>query len=286
MGGRRSIRSGERLRELGYVEDKDVRFEYRYAEGRHQRFPALTDDLVALKADVIVTWGTEAALAAKHATKTTPIVMGAIGDPIAPGVVSNLARPGGNITGLSAMTGEVEGKRLEFLKEIVPNLSQVAVIVNPTNHYGQGALRHAQRAANTLNLSLRVHGVQDATTLDNASNALTRERPQALLVISDQFFETERQRLAQLALEIGVPSAYTYREHVEAGGLLAYTPSYPDLFRRAAEYVVKILRGQKPGDLPIEQPTKFELTINLKTAKALGLTIPPSLLARADEVIE
>ena len=242
--------------------------------------------LVAHKVDLILTWGTEAALEAKRATMTIPIVMGAIGDPIAPGVVSNLGRPGGNITGLSAMTGEVEGKRLEFLKEIVPSLVRVAVIVNLTNRYAAGALRYAQEAAKPLSLSLKVHEVHDATTLEKVVEDLKRERPQAILIISDQFFESERNRIAKFALDLGLPSAFTYREHVEAGGLMAYTPSYVDLFRRAAGYVNKILSGARPGDLPIEQPTKFELVINLKTAKTLGLTIPPTMLARADELIE
>jgi putative ABC transport system substrate-binding protein len=279
-----SFRQG--LRDLGYVEGKDVRFEHRYAEGRNQRFRELAEDLVTQKVDLILTWGTEAALEAKRATRTIPIVMGAIGDPIAPGVVSNLARPGGNITGLSALAGELEGKRLELLKEIVPNLSLVAAITNPTNRYSERALQHARIAAETMKVSLKAHEAHDATTLDRALDSLTRERPQALLVIADPFLVSQRRRLAQFALKIGLPSAYTYREHVEAGGLIAYTPNYHDLFRRAAGYVDKILKGAKPGDLPIEQPTKFELVINHKSAKTLGLTLPPALLLRADQVIE
>jgi putative ABC transport system substrate-binding protein len=276
----------EALRVLGYVEGQSVRFEPRYAEGRNQRFRELAEDLVAVKVDVIVTWGTEAALEAKRATKTIPIVMGAIGDPIAPGVVSNLARPGGNITGFSALAGEMEGKRLELLKETIPTLSRVAAITNPTNRYTPRALQHAQRAAATLKILLAVYDAHDATTLDSALDSITRDRSQAIIVIADPFLSFQRRRLAQFALKSRLPSIYTYREHAEAGGLIAYTPSYHDLFRRAAGYVDKILKGAKPGDLPIEQPTKFELVINLKTAKALGLTIPPSLLARADQVIE
>lgn len=276
----------EALRDFGYIEGQNVRFEHRYAEGRNQRFRELAEDLVALKVDLILTWGTEAALEAKRATRTIPIVMGAIGDPIGPGVVSNLARPGGNITGLSALAGELEGKRLELLREVVPSLSHVAAIGNPTNRYTRGALHHAQRTAETLKLTLRVHEAHDATTLDNALDSLIRERPHALLVIADPFLASQRRRLAQFALKARLPSAYTYREHAEAGGLIAYTPNYHDLFRRAAGYVDKILKGAKPGDLPIEQPTKFDLVINLKTAKALGVTLAPSLRMRADQVIE
>ena len=276
----------QRLRELGYVEDKNVRFEYRYAEGRNQRFRELAEDLVALKVDIILTWGTEAALEAKRATRTIPIVMGAIGDPLAQGIVSSLARPGGNVTGLTSLSGELEGKRLELLKEVIPNLPLVAVLVNPTNRYTGPALQHARLAAEALKIMLRVHETHDAMTLDNELDSLSRERPRALLVFADQFLENQRRRIAQFALKNGLPSAYTYRDHVEVGGLISYAPSYHDLFRRAATYVDKILKGAKPADLPIEQPTKFELVINMKTAKALGLTIPQSLLVRADEIIQ
>ena len=279
-----SFRQG--LQELGYVEGKNVRFEHRYAEGRNQRFPELAKDLVALKVDVILTWGTEAALAAKRATKTIPIVMGAIGDPIAPGVVSNLARPGGNITGLSSLAGELEGKRLDLLKEVVPTVSNVGVLVNPTNRYTGPALQHVRAAAEKLRASLTVHEAHDATTLDGVLDNLTRQRPHGLLVLADPFLVSQRRRIAQFTLKIGLPSVYTYREHADVGGLIAYTPSYHDLFRRAATYVDKILKGTRAGDLPIEQPTKFELVINLKTAKALGLTIPQSLLLRADQVLQ
>ena len=263
-----------------------MRFEPRYAEGRNQRFRELAKDLVAVKVDVIVTWGTEAALEAKRATKTTPIVMGAIGDPIAPSVVSNLARPGGNITGFSALVGEMEAKRVELLKEVIPNLSRVAAIANPANRYTPQALRHAQQAAATLKISLTAYDAHDASTLDSALDSVTRDRSQAIIIIADPFLSFQRRRVAQFALKARLPSIYTYREHTEAGGLIAYAPNYHDMFRRAAGYVDRILKGVKPGDLPIEQPTKFELVINLRTAKALGLTLPPSLLARADQVIE
>ena len=227
-----------------------------------------------------------AALAAKRATRTIPIVMGAIGDPIAPGLVSNLAHPGGNITGFSSLLGEMEAKRLDLLKEIVQHLSHVAVLVNPTNRYTGPALQHVRVAAEKLKVSLRVHEVRDPTTLDSGLDSLTRERSDALLVLADPFLLNQRRRIAQVALKIGLPSAYSYREHAEVGGLIAYAPNFGDLFRRAATYVDKILKGAKPADLPVEQPTKFELVINLKTAKALGLAIPQTLLLRADQVIE
>ena len=276
----------QRLRDLGYVEDKNVRFEYRYAEGRNQRFRELAEDLVALKVNVIVTWGTEAALEAKRATKSIRIVMGAIGDPVGQGVVASLAHPGGNVTGLTSLATELERKRLEILKEIVPNLSFVAVLSNPTNRYMGTALQQARLAAETLKIALKVHETHDAASLDNELDRISRERSRALLVLADTFLEQQRRRIAQFALKAGLPSAYTYREHVEVGGLVSYAPSYHELFQRAAIYVDKILKGAKPGDLPIEQPTKFELVINGKTAKALGLTMPPSLLGRADQVIE
>ena len=276
----------QRLRELGYVEDRDIRYEYRYAEGRNQRFRELAEDLVALKVNIILTWGTEAALEAKRATKTIPIVMGAIGDPVGQGVVASLARPGGNVTGLTSLATELERKRLEILKEIIPGLSLVAVLSNPTNRYMTTALHHTHLAAETLKIVLKVHETHDAASLDNELDRVSRERSRALLVLADTFLQQQRRRIAQFALKTGLPSAYTYREHVEVGGLFSYAPSYHDLFRRAAIYVDKILKGAKPADLPVEQPTKFELVINLKTAKALGLTIPPSVLGRADQVIE
>jgi putative ABC transport system substrate-binding protein len=274
------------LGELGWIEGRNVVFEYRYAEGRNERFPEIAADLVGLKVDVIVTWGTQPALAAKRATPTIPIVMGAIGDPVAPGLVSNLARPGGNITGLSALTAELEEKRLEILKEVIPGLARVGLLVNPTNAYTAPALQRIRLAAQRLNVSLGVQEARDTTTLDGALERLTRERPDALMVLADPFLSFQRRRIAQWALKSRLPSVYTYREHAEVGGLIAYAPNYHDLFRRAATYVDKILKGAKPGDLPIEQATKFDLIINLKTAKALGLTIPPSLLVRADQVIE
>ena len=274
------------LSDLGYVEGKNVRFEHRYARGLNERFPELANDLIGLKVDVVLTWGTEAVLAAKQATTTIPIVMGAVGDAIDSGVVSSLSHPAANVTGLSSLAGELEAKRLELLKELAPGLSRVAILINPTNRYTALALSSARRGAEKLHASLTFHEVRDTSTLDATFVRLTKDRPDALLVQADTFFLSQRSRIAQYAIENKLPSAYTFREHVEAGGLIAYTTNYHDLFRRAAIYVDKILNGTTPGDLPIEQPTKFDLVINLKTAKALGLAVPLIMQMTADEVIE
>ena len=274
------------LDDLGYVEGKNVRFEYRYTKGHNERLPELADELVGLNVHVIVTWGTDAVLAAKQATTTIPIVMGAIGDPLGIGIVTNLAHPGGNITGFSSRAAELEAKRLQLLKEAVPGLSRVAMLCNPTNHYMPLALRSARQGAQMLHVSLAVYEVHDITTLDAAFVIVTKDRPDALMVPADTFLVSQRSRIAQFAIESKLPSVYSFREYIEAGGLIAYTPNFYELFRRAASYVDKILKGTKPGELPIEQPTKFHLLINLKTARALSLKVPPTLLARADEVIE
>jgi putative ABC transport system substrate-binding protein len=274
------------LNNIGYIEGKNVRFEYRYAEGYNERLPELANDLADLNVDVIVTWGTDAVLAAKQATTTIPIVMGTIGDPLGSGIVTNLARPGGNVTGSSSRAAELESKRLELLKEAVPGLSRVAILFNPTNHYMPLALQSARKGAQMLHVSLAIYEVRDTTTLDAAFVTLTKDRPDALMVPADTFLVSQRSRIAQFAIENKLPSVYTFREYIEAGGLIAYTPNYHDLFRRAASYVDKILKGAKPGELPIGQPTKFQLVINLKTAKALGLVIPRALLVGADQVIE
>jgi putative tryptophan/tyrosine transport system substrate-binding protein len=274
------------LDDLGYIESKNVRFEYRYSKGYNERLREMANDLVGLNVDVILTWGTDAALAAKQATQTIPIVMGAISDPVGSGIVTNLARPGANVTGCSSRAAELEAKRLQLLKDVAPGLSRVAILFNPTNHYMPLALESAQKGAQVLHVSLAVYEVHDTTTLDAAFVMLTKDRPDAFMVPADTFLVSQRSRIAQFAIENKLPSVYTYREHTEAGGLIAYTPNYNDLFRRAATYVEKILKGAKPGDLPIEQPRGFHLFINLKTARALGLTVPPRLLAGADEVIE
>jgi putative ABC transport system substrate-binding protein len=274
------------LNNIGYIEGKNVRFEYRYAEGYNERLPELANDLADLNVDVIVTWGTDAVLAAKQATTTIPIVMGTIGDPLGSGIVTNLARPGGNVTGSSSRAAELESKRLELLKEAVPGLSRAAILFNPTNHYMPLALQSAREGAQAMHVSLAIYEVRDTTTLDAAFVTLTKDRPDALMVPADTFLVSQRSRIAQFAIENKLPSVYTFREYIEDGGLIAYTPNYHDLFRRAASYVDKILKGAKPGELPIGQPTKFQLVINLKTAKALGLVIPRALLVGADQVIE
>ena len=270
----------------GYIEGKNVRFVYRYAKGHNERLPELANELVGLNVDVIFTWRTDAVLAAKQATATIPIVMGVIGDAIGSGIVTNLARPGGNITGCSLRVAELEGKRLQLLKEVVPGLSRVAILLNPTNHYMPLVRESVRKGAEVLHLSLAFYEVYDTITLDAAFVTLTKDRPNAFLVPADTFLVSQRSRIAQFAIENKLPSIYTFREYIEAGGLIAYAPNYPDLFRRAASYVDRILKGAKPGELPIERPNTFQLFVNLKTARALGLTVPPKLLAIADEIIE
>jgi putative ABC transport system substrate-binding protein len=274
------------LNGFGYIEGKNVRFEYRYAKGHNERLPELANDLVGLNVDVILTWGTDAVLAAKQATTTIPIVMGAVGDPVGSGVVTSLAHPGANVTGCSSRAAELEGKRLQLLKEMVPGLSRVTILFNPTNHYMPLALQSAQRGAQMLDVTLAISQVYDSASLDAAFATLTRDRPDGFMVPADTFLVSQRSRIAKFAIENKLPSVYSFREYIEAGGLMAYTPNYDDLFRRAASYVDKILKGTKPGELAIEQPTKFNLLISINTARALGLTVPPRLLALADDVID
>jgi putative ABC transport system substrate-binding protein len=275
------------LRDLNYVEGQNVVIEFRWAEGQYDRFPTFVAEAIQTKVDVIVTAGTPAALAAKEGTRTIPIVMAVIGDPIAAGVVSSLARPGGNITGSASMTPDIDGKRLELLKQLVPRASRVAVLWNPTNPNNVARLKSMQAAARTLRLTLEpVVGAGDSQQLEKAFGAIVAARAEALTMESDRALLAQRARIVDFAAKRRLPALYAYREFVEGGGLAAYAPSYPVMFRRAAGYVDKILKGTKPGDLPIEQPTQFELVINLKSAKALGLTIPPSLLQRADEIIQ
>jgi putative ABC transport system substrate-binding protein len=273
------------LNNLGYIEGKNVRFEYRYAKGDNERLPELANNLVGLNVDVIVTWGTDVALAAKQATTTIPIVMGTIGDPLGIGIVTNLAHPGANITGFSSRAAELEARRLQLLKEVAPGVSRVAILFNPTNYYMPLALQSARKGAQTLHLSLAIYKVHDTTTLDAAFATLTKDRPDALMVPADTFLVSQRSRIAQFAIENKLPSVYSFREYIEAGGLIVYTPNYDELFRRAANYVDKILKGTKPGELPVQLPTKFQLLINLKTATTLGITLPPWLLVSADELV-
>jgi len=273
------------LRDLGYVEGKTHLFVYRFAQGNAERFPALASELVNLPVDVIVSWGTPASLAAHKATDTIPIVMSA-GDPIGAGIVAGLARPGGNITGMSVQMAEQEGKRLELLKKLLPSFSRVAVLSNPSNPYCAIAVGEARRGATALNLQFDLMEASDARSLDAALLTLSRTRPEAVLVVADPFLAGERVRIADEMIKNKLPSIYSYHEHVRAGGLMTYTTNYYDVFRRQGLFIDKIFKGAKPGDLPVQQPTKFDLMVNLKTAKALDLEIPPSLLALADEVIE
>jgi ABC-type uncharacterized transport system substrate-binding protein len=273
------------MRGLGYVEKQGLHFEYRFAEGRAERYPALATELVRLPADAIVTWGTPASLAAKQATGTVPIVM-ISGDPIAVGLVPGLAHPGANVTGLSTLAADLEGKRIELLKELLASLARVAVLSNPTNPFCIVAVERARAAAKALDLDLEVVEATEERSLDAVFVTLSRQRPDAVLTVADPFLTSQRTRIAPFMIENRLPSMYTYREDVLAGGLISYATNYYDIFRRAAILTDKILKGAKPADLPIQQPIKFELIINLKTAKALRLEIPPTLLARADEVIE
>ncbi len=275
------------MRDLGYIEGQNIVIEYRWAEGRYDRYPAFVAEAVSLKVDVIVTAGTPAALAAKEGTRTLPIVMAVIGDPIAAGVVSSIARPGGNITGSTSMTPEIDAKRLELLKAVVPGASRIAVLWNPANPNNRARIREMKAAAKALRLTLEpIVDVGDSEQLEKGFGAIVAARSRALIMVSDRALLAHRDRIVDFAIKRRLPGLYAYREFVEVGGLVSYAPSYPAMFQRAAMYVDKILKGAKPGELPIEQPTKFELVINMKTAKALGLTIPPSLLQRADEVIQ
>jgi putative ABC transport system substrate-binding protein len=276
----------EGLRDLGYAEGQNILIEYRWAEGRYDRLPDLAAELVRLKVDVILTSGTPGALAAKRATQTIPIVMAVIGDAVEAGLVPSLARPGGNITGLTRISPEMDGKRLELLKGIVPRLSHVAILLNPVNPVTSLHWKEVQAPAKALFLKLEPVEVKAAEEFEAAFAAVGRQRPGALFVLGDRFLLAHRAQIVDFAARRTLPAMYPYREFVDAGGLIAYAPSSPDMFRRSATFVDKILKGAKPADLPIEQPTKFELVINLKTAKALGLTIPPSLLLRADQVIQ
>ena len=274
------------LRDVGYVEGKNLIIEARFAEGNYDRLPTLAADLVRLKVDVIVAYSTPATQAAQNATRTIPIVMTTVVDPVATGLLASLGRPGGNVTGLSLMAPELLGKQLQLLKGLVPKVSRVAVLGNPANASYGPQLREAEVGARTLGVQLQPVEARGRTDLDGAFAAMTRERAGAVIVLVDGMLIDNRTWIARLAEKSRLPAVYGLREHAEAGGLMFYGANPVDLNRRAGIFVDKILKGAKPGDLPVEQPTKFELVINLKTAKALGLTIPPSLLSRADEVIQ
>jgi putative ABC transport system substrate-binding protein len=276
----------QRLRELGYLEGQNIAFESRFADGKPDRLPGLAAELVALKVDVIVTSGTPASLAAKQATRTIAIVMAQLADPVGAGLVASLGRPGGNVTGLTTQDADLGGKRLEMLLQVVPKVSRFAVLIDETSPGSMLIARGTQVAAQSLGVQLQSLGVRGPEELDSAFSAMKEARAGALIVESSSLLFTSRTRLADLALKNRLPTMFAQREYAEAGGLMAYSADFSDLFRRAATFVDKILKGAKPADLPVEQPTKFDFVINLKTAKALGLTIPPSLLQRADEVIQ
>jgi putative tryptophan/tyrosine transport system substrate-binding protein len=274
------------LRELGYIESKNIVIEYRYAEGKFDRLPALAAELVSFKVDLIVTTGPTVTRAAKEATTTVPIVMATDSDPVGNGFVASLARPGGNITGLSALAPELSGKQLELLKEIVPKLSRVAVFGTSTNPGNAQMLREVKLAAGAFGVKLQYLEVRDPKDIETAFRAATKERAEAVLYLVAGLVDAgHRTEITDLAVNSRLPVIYTGRASVEAGGLMSYGVSTADLDRRAATYVDKILKGRKPADLPVEQPTKFEFIINLKAAKQIGLTIPPNVLARADKVI-
>ena len=275
------------LRELGWVEGQNIVIDYRYAEGQVDRLPDLAAELGRLKVDLIVSEGTQGVTAARNATETIPIVMITVRDPVGTGLIASLARPGGNVTGMSGSAGlEIVAKQLELLKETVPKTRRVAILSNPANAYHQLAIRELNVAARSLGVQLQLLEARGPNEFDGAFAAMAQERVGALLVVADSLFLLHRTRLADLAARSRLPAAYGSTEKVEAGGLMSYGPSLRDFYRRAAAYVDKILKGAKPADLPVEQPTKFELVINLRSAKALGLTIPQSLLQRADEVIQ
>jgi putative ABC transport system substrate-binding protein len=274
------------LRELGYVEGQNIAIEPRWAEGKYDQYSALAADLVRLKVDVIVAVGGRATQDAQQATRTIPIVMSVVIDPLGSGLVASLARPGGNVTGLTIMASDLVGKQFEVLKEVVPKVSRVALLWNPANPGSAPQLREAEAAARALGVRLQTLEARVPQEIDSAFAAMTRERAGALVVLGDAIFVNQRRQIAELAMKNRLPAISFAREHAEAGGLMAYGANFLDLERRAATFVDKILKGAKPADLPIEQPSKFELVINLKTAKTLGLTIPRSLLQRADEVIQ
>ena len=274
------------LRELGYVEGKNIIIEFRYAEEKFDRLPVLAAELVRLKVDVVVTTGALVTRAAKEATGTIPIVMANDTDPVINGFVASLARPGGNITGLSTLAPELGGKRLELLKEIIPKLSLVAVLGTSTGPTNAQNLKETELAAGALGVKIQYLDVLGPKDIETAFRAASKGRADAVLLLASSVFTSQRTQLADLAVKYRLPATYNRPEYVEDGGLMTYGPNINDLFRRAATYVDKILKGAKPADLPVEQPKKFELIINLKAAQQIGLTIPPNVLARADKVIK
>jgi len=282
----RTVPFSQGLRDLGYVEGRNVIVETRYAEGRVERFPSLAAELVDLKIDVLVAMSTPGALAAKQATSTIPIVMAAVGEPVEMKLVESLAHPGGNITGLSLSAPQLAAKRLDLIKQALPKLSRVTVLWNSANQGMQTRFQETQRGAHQLGVSIHSIAIQSPDDFDLVFGAMMKDRPESLLVLADTVTVANRQRAIEFAARNRVPAIYEIRAFAEDGGLMSYGIDMSDHYRRAAVYVDKILKGAKPADLPVEEPTKFELVINLKTAQVLGLTMPPSLLQRADQVIE
>ena len=276
----------EGLRDFGYVEGQNVVIEYRWAEGKYDRFPALIGELLALKVAVIVTAGTPATLAVKKATTSVPLVMTAVGDPVGTGIVPSLSHPGGNITGLTAISTEMDAKRLELLREVVPSVSYIALLWNAGSPLQVLAEKQVQAAAQVLRMRVLSLGVKTEEEIKSALAVMARERPDALLVLADRLLLHHRVLIMDFATRHRLPGVHAYRELVEAGGLMSFGPSYADMHKRAAYFVDRILKGAKPGDLPVERPRTFELVINLKVAKALGLTIPQSVLLRGTEIIQ
>jgi len=274
------------LRELGYIEGQHAATVLRYSDGRDARLPDLAAELVRLNVSVMVTWGTPAARAAKNATTTIPIVTAAVVDPVGTGLIASLARPGGNLTGVTTGGAELSRKSLELLREVVPEVTRIAVIGNPANPVIPIMIRETRVAAQALDVQIQTVEASDRDTLDRAFATMSRERPGGLLVLQDPVLHAHRQRIVDFAAKNRLPAMYERKPWVEAGGLMSYGVSFPGSFHRAAYFVDRILKGAKPADLPAEQPTTFEFVINLRTAKALGLTISPSLLLRADQVIE
>ena len=275
----------QRLRELGWIENRTVAIEYRWGEGRDERFAEIAAEFIRLKVDVIVTMATPPTIAAKQATSVIPIIFAVAGDPVATGLVASLAQPGGNVTGLSAQASDTASKRLELLREVVPNLRRLAVLANVASPQALVEIREVQAAAGKLGLAVILSEIRRAEDIAPVFDAL-KGRADGLYVCADPLMNTNRTRINILAVGARLPTMHSFREYVEAGGLMSYGANVPDLLRRAADFVDKILRGAKPADLPVEQPTKFDLILNLTTAKVLGLTIPDSFLLRADEVIE
>jgi len=274
------------MREIGYVEGKDFVIEGRFAEGQYQRISGLATELVRMKVDVIVAWGTPASIAAAQATSTLPIVILSVTDPVGSGLATSLARPGRNITGVSNLSRDLSGKLLELLIQVVPGISRIAALRNPLNSSSALHLNETEAAARELGVELQLVEARTPEDLEGAFAAIRRGRARGVVVLTDAMFIGQRRRIADLAMKSRLPTVFARRENAEGGGLMSYGPSLSDQFRRAATYVDKILKGASPTDLPVEQPTKFELVGNLKTAKALGLTIPPSVLGRADDVIQ